>query len=188
MSIVTNSGPSVCVSCMACHNEGRGLGKWITAEQAGAEYAEGVITYGGQGEAMTYGSGAAFVGCKRCGGDEWELVDIENTPHGFRELREFYANAAELAEVEDLATLEVFAAWFNTGGHITDLAELVSEHEDRYCGEFSSMREYAEHFAENTGLLDEIPEHLARYFDFDAFAHDLDFDHYSDGGSIWRAN
>ena len=39
---VSNSGPSVCVSCMACHNEGRGLGKWITAEQvAAAQVAAG---------------------------------------------------------------------------------------------------------------------------------------------------
>ena len=188
MSIVINSGPSVCVSCMACHNEGRGLGKWITAEQAGAEYLEGVITYGGQGEAMTYGSGASYVGCKRCAGDEWELVDVENTPHGFRELREFYANAAELAEVEDLDTLAIFAAWFNAGGHITDLAELVSEHEDRYHGEWRSMRDYAEEYAEGSGMLQGLPDHLARYFDFDAFASDLEHDLYYEGGHIWSAN
>ena len=187
MSISTTSGPSVCVSCMACHNEGRGLGKWITAEQVAAEVDAEAITYGGQGEAMTYGSGAAFVGCKRCGGDEWELVDVENTPHGFRGLREFYANAAELAEVEDLDTLGIFAAWYNTGGYITDLAELIAEHEGRYRGEWSSMRAYAEDYAEATGMLQGLPDHLERYFDFDVLAHDLDMDHYFDGGHVWFA-
>jgi antirestriction protein len=173
---------------MACHNEGRGLGKWITAEQAGAEYAEGVITYGGQAEAMTYGSGAAFVGCKRCGGDEWDAVDVENTPHGFRDLRGFYANAAELAEREDLDLVAIFAAWYNAGGHITDLAELVAEHEDRYLGEWYSVRDYAEHYAEDTGMLQGLPDHLARYFDFEAFAHDLEHDLYHEDGHIWSNN
>lgn len=172
---------------MACHNEGRGLGKWITAEQVAAEVDAEAITYGGQGEAMTYGSGATYVGCKRCGGDEWELVDVENTPHGFRDLREFYTNAAELAEVEDLDTLGIFAAWYNTGGYITDLAELIAEHESRYRGEWSSMRAYAEDYAEATGMLQGLPDHLERYFDFDVLAHDLDMDHYFDGGHVWFA-
>jgi antirestriction protein len=145
------------------------LGKWITAEQAAAEVDAEAITYGGQGEAMTYGSGAAFVGCKRCGGDEWELVDVE------------------LAECEDLELVAIFAAWYNAGGYITDLAELIAEHEGRYRGEWSSMRAYAEDYAEETGMLQGLPDHLARYFDFDVLAHDLDMDHYYEGGHVWFA-
>ena len=179
---------SICISCMSCHNEGRGLGQWVTAEQAAAELDAEAITYGGQGEAMTYGSGAGFVGCKRCGGDEWEMVDLENVPHGLRDLRAFYTNAAELAELDDLDTLEIFAGWFNAGGHIDNLAELIEEHESRYRGEWDSMRAYAEDFAESTGMLQGLPDHLARYFDFDAFAHDLDMDHYHEGGHVWAAN
>jgi antirestriction protein len=191
MSISTTSGPSVCVSCMACHNEGRGLGKWITAEQVAAEVDAEAITYGGQGEAMTYGSGAAFVGCKICGGDEWDAVDVENTPHGFRGLREFYANAAELmglADFVDIDAFAIFAAWYNAGGHITDLEELIAEHQDRYHGEWRSMRDYAEEYAEGSGMLQGLPDHLARYFDFDAFASDLEHDLYYEGGHIWSAN
>lgn len=184
---MSRSVSSICVSCMACHNEGRGLGKWISAEVAAAEVEAELITYGGQGEAMTYGSGAAFVGCKRCGGDEWELVDVENVLHGFRDLRGFYANAADLVEVEGMEVLEVFAAWYNTGGYITDIAELVSEHEDRYRGEWSSMRAYAEDYAEATGMLAGLPGDLARYFDYDVLADELDMDHYMDGGHVWFA-
>jgi antirestriction protein len=182
------------VACLSCLNAGRALGKWITAEQAAAEVDAEAITYGGQGEAMTYGgpvidtlSGASYVGCKRCGGDEWELVDVENTPHGFRELRGFYANAGELAECEDLELVAIFAAWYNAGGYITDLAELIAEHEGRYRGEWSSMRAYAEDYAEETGMLQGLPDHLARYFDFDVLAHDLDMDHYYEGGHVWFA-
>ena len=185
MSISTNSGPSVCVSCMACHNEGRGLGKWITAEVAAREVDAELITYGGQGEAMTYGSGAAFVGCKRCGGDEWEAVDVEHVPYGFRDLRAFYDNAQALWECENLDLIDMFAAWFNVGAYTTDLAELISEHEDRYRGEWSSMRAYAEDYAEATGLLAGLPGEMERYFDFDVLAHDLDMDHYFEGGHLW---
>lgn len=182
---VSDSKPSVWVACMACHTEGIGLGKWITAEQAAAEVDADAITYGGQGEAMTYGSGAAFVGCKRCGGDEWEAMDYENTPHGFRDLLDFYANAADLDGIEELELLTTFAAWFNVGAYITDVAELVREHEDRYRGEWSSMRAYAEDYAEQTGMLAGLPNELERYFDFDVLAHDLELDHYSDGGHVW---
>jgi antirestriction protein len=176
---------------MACHNEGRGLGKWISAEQVVAEVDAEAITYGGQGEAMTYGSGAAFVGCKICGGDEWEAVDVENTPHGFRDLREFYANAAELMGLVDFVDIDafaIFAAWYNAGGHITDLEELIAEHQDRYYGEWRSMRDYAEEYAEGSGMLAGLPDHLSRYFDFDAFASDLEHDLYYEGGHIWSAN
>lgn len=185
MGAISNSGPCVCVSCMACHNEGRGLGKWITAEVAAAEVEAEAITYGGQGEARTYGSGAAFVGCKRCGGDEWEAVDYENVPHGFRGVRDFYDNAAQLADVEDVELLTTFAAWFNVGCYITDVAELVAEHESRYRGEWSSMKTYAEDYAESTGMLAGLPNELERYFDFDVLAHDLEMEHYIDGGHVW---
>ena len=173
---------------MACHNEGRGLGVWISAEQAGLEYEAEAVTYGGQGQIMTYGSGATFIGCKVCGGDEWELVDHENVPYGFRDLRAFYGNALSLAECDDLDTLDIFAAWYNAGSYITSLAELVAEHEDRYRGEWSTMREYAEDYAEQTGLLAGLPGHLERYFDFDVLAHDLEMDHYFQDGRVWFAS
>lgn len=187
MSVLATSGPSVCVSCMACHNEGRGLGKWISAEQVAAEVDAEAITYGGQGEAMTYGSGAMYVGCKRCGGDEWDAVDVENVPHGFRDLRAFYDNAQAFLDCDDLELIDTFAAWYNVGGYITDLAELVAEHESRYRGEWSSMRAYAEEYADSTGMTNGLPSDLARYFDFDVLAHDLDIDHYMDGGHVWYA-
>ena len=185
MSISTTSGPSVCVSCMACHNEGRGLGKWITAEVAAREVDAELITYGGQATEMTYGSGAMYVGCKVCGGDEWDAVDVENVPHGFRDLRAFYDNAQGLWECEDLELVDSFASWFNVGGYITDLDELVTEHEDRYRGEWSSMRAYAEDYAEATGMLARLPGELERYFEYEVLAHDLDMDHYFEGGRVW---
>lgn len=60
--------------------------------------------------------------------------------------------------------------------------------EDHYEGEFDSEESFAEWFAEESGILDEIPERLQCYFNYEAFARDL----FSDGyffinGSVFFA-
>ena len=40
----------------------------------------------------------------------------------------------------------------------------------------STMAEVAEQYAEETGLLDSIPENLRYYFDFEAYGRDMSFD------------
>jgi len=45
--------------------------------------------------------------------------------------------------------------------------------EEAYCGEASSEEEYAQEMVENNGLIDEMPELLRGYFDFEAYARDL---------------
>jgi hypothetical protein len=47
------------------------------------------------------------------------------------------------------------------------------------------MRAYAEDYAEATGLLAGLPGEMERYFDFAVLAHDLEMDHYLDGGHVW---
>lgn len=44
---------------------------------------------------------------------------------------------------------------------------------ERYRGEFDSWEAMAEEFAEETGMLDEIPENLRYYFDFERYANDM---------------
>lgn len=45
---------------------------------------------------------------------------------------------------------------------------------ENYAGEHDSVEAFAEEFLESTGELNEIPERLRNYFDFAAYAHDLD--------------
>jgi hypothetical protein len=47
------------------------------------------------------------------------------------------------------------------------------------------MRAYAEDYAEGTGMLAGLPGEMERYFDYEVLAHDLDMDHYFDGGHVW---
>ena len=44
---------------------------------------------------------------------------------------------------------------------------------DRYRGEFLSWEDMAEEWLEETGELEQIPEHLRYYFDYEKYARDL---------------
>jgi antirestriction protein len=61
-------------------------------------------------------------------------------------------------------------------GHSFDCASDDVDDLDVDIYEVGSMRELAEQFADE-GLLGEIPEHLAAYIDYDAFARDLAVDY-----------
>ena len=59
----------------------------------------------------------------------------------------------------------------------------VEDFREHYCGEWHSEEEFAENLIEELGILDEVPEHLRRFFDMEAYARELfayDYD-YTDG-------
>jgi len=58
-----------------------------------------------------------------------------------------------------------------------DLEDAIAKKDDVvvYFG-CTSMREVAEEYAKEVGLLDSIPEHLRYYFDFEAFGRDMSFE------------
>lgn len=45
--------------------------------------------------------------------------------------------------------------------------------EDRYHGQFSSWQDMAEELLDSTGQLEDIPENLRSYFDYEAYARDM---------------
>lgn len=59
--------------------------------------------------------------------------------------------------------------------------------EDRYRGQYSSWRDFAEELVDEMGYLAEMPDHLQNYFDYDAYARDLRFDFCEgDGYYFWK--
>lgn len=59
----------------------------------------------------------------------------------------------------------------------------VEDFREHYCGEWHSEEEFTENLIDELGLLDEIPEHLRRFFDVSAYSDELfryDYD-YTDG-------
>lgn len=62
-----------------------------------------------------------------------------------------------------------------------------SDFENRYKGRYDSWRDLAEEFVDEMGYLDEIPEYLRNYFDYDAYARDLKYDFCEeDGYYFWN--
>lgn len=140
------------------YNNGYLHGEWIDLEDvAGAEELRDRIA------AMLRAS--KFPGC-----EEWAIHDYE-APKG-----------CQLGENPDLDALmfqqemlekhgDAWAAYMD----ITDAADASEEDfSDRYSGCFDSGEAWANDFAENTGMLESVPENLRYYFDMAAFARDAE--------------
>ncbi len=78
-----------------------------------------------------------------------------------------WIEAAERSHLE----IEVIEAYCDNVG-MWD-AEAVEAAEENYMGSFDTPAEFAEDYADGTGILSSIPENLRYYFDFERFANDL---------------
>ena len=66
----------------------------------------------------------------------------------------------------------------------------ANKFEDAYMGEYDSEQDYAEQLLEETGEINEIPQHLRYYFDYEAYARDLFINEYFmlDGRFVFISN
>ena len=61
--------------------------------------------------------------------------------------------------------------------------------QDRYAGEYRSLQDLAEQLVDDLGYLDQMPEHLRYYFDYEKFANDLRCGgEYTNHGDFWFRN
>lgn len=187
MKTTTNT-PAACIVCLNCLNNGRALGKWATIEQIAEEVNADQITYAEQGEPAIYQSGSAYIACKRCGGDEWELIDHEHLPHSTRTLKTIYDNAEELLLLHNNNQLEeiaILASWLDVGGYMT-IDELVNYHETNYIGEYNTPKDFAEYMADALGVVDETNEIMAACFDYEQYYYGwLQHDYTEEQGHYW---
>lgn len=154
--------PRVWIGCLACYNEGRLRGDWFSAAEA-ADVTPRQI-HGGRATSH----------------EELWVFDHDNIPVD----GEFAPmDATGWAEVYDEVGSEqwpAICAWVRSGSYVaqgdTDLP-CVGDFEEAYCGNWSSFREYSDQYVEDTGMLDGVPEEVSRYFDYAAFARDLEMDH-----------
>ncbi len=172
-STITNS-PRIYVASLSDYNAGILHGEWIDA-------ADHVGFIAQQIEDMLAASPTA--GRDGHPAEEWAIHDHE----GFCGL-----DVGEFMNLDDLVTIacavaghpepEAIAAYLD---HVGDADELDG-FADAYRGCWPSVRAYAEDELEGWGILDQAEregcELLVRYFDFDAFARDLEL-----GGDIWTA-
>lgn len=60
-----------------------------------------------------------------------------------------------------------------------DLEHTVEDFEEAYMGEWDSKEAYAEELVDSMGMLNDLPENLRYYFDYEAFARDLFIGNYT---------
>jgi len=58
----------------------------------------------------------------------------------------------------------------------------LEELEDKYSGHFESDTDMAWEFMDSTGMLSDVPDHIANYFDMEAFVRDLAMDYSQHNG------
>jgi antirestriction protein len=148
------------------------------------------ITYGGQAETRTtndLGTPYTAPRCHECGADEFDVFDTEHTPHSCRTLREFYANAEKLTELDDAGTLPRLIVLGTYVGTSTSLDDLETHDYAHYVGQYSTFQDYAEQLANDIELLRDMPQHLTYYFDYEKWAADIQHDYYYDTetGHTW---
>ena len=183
--------PAACIVCLSCLNNGRVLGKWISAHDAAAELAdETQHPYAGQGEPATYpNTETAFIRCRKCGGDEWELADYEYIPRSCSTVKSFYENAEQLDylyNAGELDTIHELATILDTGG-VMSLDELANYHENNYAGKYDNERDFAQEYAESVGDENAVPEHMRPYIDWEHYARELMYDYWQSNGHYWRS-
>ena len=163
-SSATDTTPRAWIGCLACYNDGRLVGDWFDAATA-----DEVTTYDIHGAHSRADSH-----------DELWCFDHENIP--VRGELDPLA-AADWGRVYTEVGPEhwpALCAWVESGDYVAegtgDLPS-ISDFEGRYCGAWESFREYAEQLADDIGLLADVPEEIARYFDWQAWTRDLAMDY-----------
>lgn len=119
-------------------------------------------------------------GGSRAGCEELWCFDADDMPVHQEMSPAEAAKWGRVVEGVDEHLRPALLAWVRSGGHVAegtgDLPSLP-DFEERFAGEWESFREYAENLAEDIGLLRDVAEEIARYFDWDAWTRDLAFDY-----------
>lgn len=161
----TLSTPRVWIGCLHCYNSGRLVGERFDCTEAADVDLDAVHT--GQPGTLT----------PMC--EELWCFDTENIPVP-GEMDPLHAAAWGEAYEEVGETLwPAYCAWMRSGMHVerADGTGAIDDFEERYCGHWDSFQEYANDYVDSTGLLREVPEHVTRYFDYEAHARDLQHDY-----------
>ena len=174
MNTATESTPTTdtvraWVGCLGCYNNGDLVGEWIDGAEC-ADLVEAGLTY------RPDVAGLPSEICKRCGAEEFWVMDHEGLPAAVLSGECSPSQFADLAEAwETVESPEMVAAYLgNMGETVTaeNLAKLIEQAQDAYTG-YETVLEYTESYLEDSGLLAEVPETLRYYMDVSAFARDL---------------
>lgn len=83
---------------------------------------------------------------------------------------------------DDKEMLEAYLEW-----QCCDDAD-IDDVRDACKGRWDSEEDFAYDYVESCGMLEGIPDEVARYFNYSAFTRDLFMDYYFDGTFVWDSN
>ena len=100
---------------------------------------------------------------------EFMFQDWEGIPSQFAsESSVKWAFIEAFRQAQDEGRAAAFVAWADYTGECD-----YDAFDEAYCGEAESEEDFAYGFVEDHGLLNEVPESLRVYFDYEAYARDL---------------
>ena len=154
--------PRIYVASLSDYNAGRIHGTWIDATQDPEDIHKDV-------QRMLAASPQFFA-------EEWAIHDYE----GFG-----YARLSEYTDLETVARIangiethgDAFSAWIAYTGDESE--ENLDKFDEAYMGRWADIREYAEQFADDLGITEDIiPEEHRTYItiDIDRLVNDLEMD------------
>lgn len=154
--------PQVWIGCLQCYNEGRLVGSWYPASEAGD-----ITTSKLHGRPIP-----------RETHEELWVFDLE----GFPEANEMDpATAQKWGDLYDEVGDErwpALCAWVRSGSHVEDGDGMpsVSTFDERYVGEWEDFATYAQQYAESIDLFDGLPagHDAVRYFNWRSWIQDLE--------------
>lgn len=169
--------PRVWIGCLECYNNGRLVGRWYDASEAGD-----ITTSQLHGRTVAPETH-----------EELRCMDLDGDWPIRREMDPI--TAARWGEIyEEVGDTQwpALCAWVRSGSYTAEGHSdfpVVSDFEEHYAGEWDSFDEYARDLAESTDLLKGVPDEIQRYFDWESWIRDLEYD-YSverapDGGGVF---
>lgn len=153
--------PKIYIACLASYNAGILHGEWIDLDGS-EDITERIEAILGQSSIED--------------AEEWAVHDHEfcgslGEYPGLAAL-EALSDAFIRAENEGIEW-ELFCEFCDHAGHDLD-PDTVSKFSEAYAGSDNSLVDWCHDFLDETGQLESIPENLRFYFDYGAFARDLE--------------
>ena len=132
--------------------------------------------------------------CPTCGSPMVEMISSSFCPNNCdkakkEEVKTENIECQEDSTDEDLAMQELKDQYgeelieeLHTGCYCYDDAQSIKEYfEDNYEGEYKTMGDWAYEWLENSGQLEEIPEYIKNYINFDSYGRDAIY-----GGEVFK--
>ncbi len=169
----------VFITDLAAYNQGHLIGEWVElpSEDINADIAR-VLTNG----ALACESGEIH--------EEYFVTDYEGFPFAVSEhvdLEELNQQAEDLNNYDDeqLTAIELMI----DNGLVCDLDGAIEHLDDMRNTNESSMEDVAIEYVDSCGLLDNMPENLRYYFDYESLGRDMEIEgsYFTDGdNNIWE--